>query len=115
MSGTFQQLTQPNNNLPLITNSNALSTICAFPLAYYRKDLNSSERTAYRYEWVTFETIWAYNYTVSTLNGITLPKPYSPYQFQSKNEQLAYSNGQLSHIAYYSTAAITGQFNNISY
>ena len=79
------------------------------------KDLNASERTSYRYEWVTFETIWSYNYTVSTLNGTSSKKIYFPYQFQSKNEQLAYSNGQLSHITYYSTAGAAGQFNNIPY
>ena len=115
MSTSFQQPTEPSANIALTPSPAAISTICAFPLAYPRKDINARERIAFRYEWTTFETVWAYNYTVSTLNGTTIPKAYFPYQFQSKNEQLAYSNGQFSHIAYYSTAGAAGQFNNIPY
>jgi hypothetical protein len=115
MSTHLQLQTTPNTNKPITPSQAAMSTIGTFPIAYPRKDMNSRERISFRYEWVTFETIWMYNYTVSTFNGITVPKPYSPYQFQSKNEQIAYSNGQLSHIQYYSTAGAAGQFNNISY
>ncbi len=115
MSAHLQFPTTPNTNAPITPNEGALSTICAFPLAYPRKDMNARERISFRYEWITFDTVWMYNYTVSTLNGTIVPKAYLPYQFQSYSEQIAYSNGQLSHIQYYSTAGLAGQFNNIPY
>ncbi len=77
--------------------------------------MSSSELLAFRYEWATFDRIWVYNYTVSTLNGAAQKKQYSPYQFQSKNERNAYINGQTSHVAYYSTAGAAGQFDNIPF
>ncbi len=115
MSTHFITPNQPEVNIALTPNADAMSTMMAFPFAVLRKDLGSGELTSYRYQWQTFERIWMYNYTVSTLNGTAQKKAYSPYQFVNKNEQYGYSNGQLAHIAYYSTAGAAGQFNNISY
>ncbi len=115
MSGTLQPFTIPSNNIALPVNLQAISTLSAYPIATVRKDMTARELTSYRYEWATFDRIWVYNYTVSTLNGASEKKGYIPYQFESKNEQLAYRNGQISHIAYYSTAGAAGQFDNIPF
>jgi hypothetical protein len=115
MSTHFITPNQPEVNKTITPNAASMSTMMSFPFAVYRKDMSTGELTSYRYEWQTFERVWMYNYTVSTLNGTTRPKPYSPYQFINKNEQLGYSNGQLSHMSYYSTAGAAGQFNNIPY
>lgn len=113
MSTSLKSFTIPGNNAPLTFLTTAVSTICAFPIQVTRKDMTSSELLNFRYEWATFDRIWMYNYTASTLNGTTLPKVYSQYQFQSKNEQSAYINGQASHASYYSTAALAGTFDTI--
>ena len=115
MSATLQSFTTPSNNFPLIINLDAISTLSAYPIVITKKGMTAHYLTSYRYEWMTFDNIWAYNYTVSTLNGNNERKMYSPYQFQSKNEQYAYRNGQISHNTYYSTAALAGQFNNIPF
>ncbi len=115
MSGTFQLGTQPSPNRNINILPSAISSMAlAYPLAFSRKDMSNQERIKYTYEWVTFENIWQYNYTVSTINGINQSYTYSPWQFGSLNERLSYSNGQLSHIAYYSTAAFEGAFYNIT-
>ena len=115
MSAHFIQPNQPEVNKAITPNEESMSTIMSFPFAIFRKDLGSGELTSYKYQWQTFDRVWMYNYTVSTLNGSEEKKKYFPYQFGNKNEQLAYSNGQYAHIAYYSTAGASGQFNNIPY
>lgn len=115
MSTSLRDFTTPGNNPSFTILDAAVSTIRAFPMVTTRKDMSARELTNFRYEWMTFDNIWMYNYTASTMNGTTLPKRYSPYQFQSKNEQNAYINGQISHISYYSTAALAGQFDNIRF
>ncbi len=115
MSGSYQQGTQPSPNRNIAILPAAISSMTlAYPLAFSRKDLSNQERIKYTYEWVTFENIWTYNYSVSTMNGINQSYTYSPWQYQNINERLAYSNGQLAHISYYSTAALTGAFYNIN-
>ena len=115
MSGTLREGTEPspNRNIPILQA--AVSTITAYPLAFSRKDLSNQERIKYTYEWNTFDQVWSYNYTASTLNGQSGTYSNAPWQFLNLNQRLAYSNGQLSHISYYSTAALTGQFYNIQF
>ena len=77
--------------------------------------MSNQERIKYTYEWTTFDRIWSYNYTVSTINGLASNYANSPWQYENKNEQLAYVNGQISHMNYYSTAGAAGQFDNIRF
>lgn len=110
MSGTYTEGTFPLPNRNLVNNSNAVSTISAFPLAFTRKDMSNQERIKYTYEWITFENIWMYNYTVSTINGTgTFPSSgaQGPWQFVNMNERLSYSNGQLAHISAYPSSVAT--------
>jgi hypothetical protein len=90
----------------------AISTLTAYPLATLRKDLESSEWLSYKYAWRTFEEVWGYNYTVSTLNGTDGGKRRL-WQFQSSNEKKNYINGQQAHVAVYSNAPAT-QFSDIT-
>jgi hypothetical protein len=115
MSATPREGTQPLPNLLLTPNPEAVSTLCAYPLDTQRRDMGAQEWTSYKNEWFTFDRIWIYNYTASTLNGSMLIPTYRPWQYTTKNEQLAYSNGQLAHIAFYSTVGGEGQFNNIRF
>ena len=115
MSGTYKEGTQPLANRNISINAGATSTILSYPLAFTRKDMSNQERIKYTYEWVTYEQIWSYNYTVSTLNGSASNYANSPWQFANKNEQLAYTNGQVAHMEYYSTAGAAGQFDNIRF
>jgi hypothetical protein len=115
MSATYREGTQPFPNKQLTPNPEATSTLCSYPLDTQRRDMGSQEWTSYKYEWFTFDRIWIYNYTASTLNATELiPTTYRPWQYVTKTEQLAYSNGQLAHIAFYSTAGGLGTFNNIN-
>jgi hypothetical protein len=114
MSTTQRPGTQPSPNIFLTPDPGATSTLCSYPLDTQRRDMSSKEWTAYKNEWYVFDRIWIHNYTASTLNATQLiPNTYKPWQFISKNEQIGYSNGQLAHIAFYSTAGGEGQFNNI--
>jgi hypothetical protein len=117
---TYLQGTQPDPNPSLTINNGATEIICSYPLASQRKDYNQSEWNTYKIEWTTFNQIWAYNYTVSTLNGQggsgSDQKKKEPYHFLSYNQRVAYIKGQLAHIAYYIDylgIAPVGQFNNI--
>lgn len=108
MSGTLREGTEPSPNRSISILPAAMSTIYSYPLAFQRKDLTNQERIKYTYEWNIFDQIWAYNYTASTIGG-------SPWQFLNNNEHLAYRNGQISHATIYSTASISGQFDNIRF
>jgi hypothetical protein len=113
---TYLQGTQPDPNPSLTFNPQAVEIICDYPLASQRKDYNQSEWTTYKTEWETFNKIWCYNYTVSTLNSQAAGIKYEPYKFLSYNQRVAYIKGQAAHIAYYIDylgTAPAGQFNNI--
>jgi hypothetical protein len=101
------------NTVPV--SKEAISTILAYPIGKVRKDLGIQEYINYQYNWELFNTVWSYNYTISTLNGGTIPsgsQPYKFYQFMTYKDVTSYSNGQISHISFYSNAPV-GQFNNI--
>jgi hypothetical protein len=103
----------PNENIPI--NLTAVSTICGYPVATLRKDMSSSEWVDYKDDWSVFNSIWAYNYTVSTLNGnSTTGAKRSPWVMLSNRQKMQYLRGQSAHVAVYPTAGSSGQFNNIS-
>ncbi len=104
--------TVPYPNKFIEPSDAAISTICAYPLATIRKDFESSEWLQYKYSWQTFNQVWAYNYTISTLNAADGERR-SLWQFQSSIERKNYINGQQAHIAVYSNAP-TGQFADIT-
>ncbi len=90
----------------------AISTICAYPLAKVRKDMSIQEYITYKLDWNIFNTVWSYNYTISTLNGQAGKPLYSYYQFLTIDDQVSYLRGQTAHASYYSNAP-TGQFATI--
>jgi hypothetical protein len=95
------------NTLPILPA--ATSTICAYPLGKIRTDMGIQEYINYKNDWNFFNTVWSYNYTVSTLNG--QGNLYHYYQFMSNGDMVSYSNGQNAHFSFYSNAP-TSQFNN---
>jgi len=109
-------------SLPVIINVNtippsdeAVSTICAYPLGTIRRDLGIQGYINYKNDWNMFNSVWAYNYTVSTLNGLSVASGssalYNPWQFMSNGDLVSYSNGQQAHISFYSNVPAT-QFAN---
>jgi hypothetical protein len=93
-------------NAPISLLPEAISTISGYPLAKVRKDMPSREYTTYKSDWELFNRIWAYDYSVSTLNGRD-PRPgegkYNYYDFANYSEKMSYMNGQTAHVAYYIT------------
>ena len=102
-------MTEPSSNENIEINLNAISTICYYPLKTLRKDMSSQEWTEYKDSWYTFNRIWAYNYSVSTING-TQDQKKRPWQFVSNKERVNYVKGQTAHVENY---PVQGQFNNI--
>ncbi len=98
---TFNPGTQPNPNKQIPIDFGAIQIICSFPLASQRKDYTPNEWMKYKYEWNTFNKVFEYNYTVSTLNAQAGAIKYEAYKFLG-NELIAYKNGQLHHVWYYS-------------
>ena len=95
------------NTVPILPA--AVSVMCAYPLGKVRIDMGTQEYMNYKADWYFFNTVWSYNYTVSTLNG--LGGSNTPYRFMSNGDMISYSNGQLAHVAFYSNAP-TSQFKN---
>ena len=113
---TNQIGTQPNPNKPLTILSAAKEILCTYPLVQIRKDMSIQEKITYNYEWNTFNTVWAYNYTVSTVNGLgglTGIGANSPWQHINNKERIAYRRGQIFHVQAYPDAGAAGVFNNI--
>ena len=91
---------------PVIINVNtipispvATSIICSYPLTKIRSCIPIQEYINYKHDWNLFNTVWSYNYTVSTLNGTS--GSYNPWQFSSNGSAVSYSNGQSAHVACY--------------
>jgi len=106
-----QAVINPNTTLTILPA--AVSTMCAYPLAKVRSDMGIQEYIQYKNDWYFFNTVWTYNYTVSTLNGggRGAKSNLDPYQFMSNGDYISYINGQSEHIEVYPTPV--GQFNNI--
>lgn len=90
----------------------AISTICQYPLGKVRNDMGFQEYNRYKNDWTYFNHVWSYNYTVSTLWAAGTPTSY--YAFPTSDAALSYSNGQASHVAYYSNVD-PKQFANITH
>ncbi len=97
--------TQPNPNRSLQILEQARQTLCLYPLVQIRKDMSIQEKIKYNYEWNLFNQVWSYNYTVSTLNGLTGTRDNSPWQFLIKDENIAYQRGQIWHTTAYPSSA----------
>jgi hypothetical protein len=54
-------------------------------------------------DWNTFNRIWGFNYTVSTINSSAGSYAES-YKFASNDEYLSYLRGQRAHFAVYPSA-----------
>ena len=91
----------------------AVSTICAYPLAKVKGTMSVQEYLNYKQDWYFFNTVWSYNYTISTLNGLasssppTAPPgtPLNSYKFMRRADLVSYSNGQVSHTEVYPSAS----------
>ena len=68
------------------------------------------EYIQYKQDWFFFNNTWAYNYTISTMNGLN-GSILRPFQFATNRDLISYINGQNEHIEAYPTPV--GQFNNI--
>ena len=104
----------PNiNTIP--PSPESLAIMYSYPLAKVRSGMGSQEYTNYKQDWMFFNTVWSYNYTVSSLNGILESEgkgsQYSSYKFASNADQISYRNGQISHQSVYPNSA--NVFNNI--
>lgn len=93
-------------------SGDAISTMCAYPLAKVRIGMPMREYVQYKKDWAQFNKVWIYNYTVSTLNGLSGTPTYAPYKFSTPVELISYSSGQSAHVAYYTEAAAANVFNN---
>jgi hypothetical protein len=100
----------PNpNNIPISLAASNLA--CLYPLGKVRQGMPIQEYINYKNDWNFFNKVWAYNYTVSTLNSVN-HLSLQPYQFMSNGDHTSYTNGQISHVSYYSNVSPT-VFNNI--
>lgn len=102
---TNQAPTVPNPNKSLQILDIAKQILCTYPLIQVRKDMSIQEKITYNYEWNTFNNVWSYNYTASTLNGVKGSAVNSPWQFLNNNERIAYLRGQIWHTQVYPSSA----------
>lgn len=101
----------PNINL-IHVSAEAQSTICSYDFNTVRKGYSIREYVTYKQDWLFFNTVWSYNYTVSTMNGQGA-NLYQPWQFIDNNDRVNYNNGQIAHVAVYPNSAAV--FNNIEF
>jgi hypothetical protein len=90
----------------------AVSTISSYTLGKLRTGMPAQEYVQYKNDWNFFNSVWAFNYTASTINA-TAKCPTPIYEFASNAERLSYIRGQISHVDYYPSAAAAGVFNDI--
>lgn len=96
-------MSSPNTNTIPISQE-AFSTIYAYPLANVRGGLGIQEYLNYKRDWIFFNTVWSYNYTVSTLNANGTY--HSPWHFETNSDLVSFTNGQNAHTAFYSNVNI---------
>ncbi len=74
--------------------------------------MNAAELIQYKLNWLYFQQIWSYQYTVSTLNGQAGIPKYSSFQFINGTEDINnFRNGRAAHVAAYpSSATLFTQF-----
>ena len=101
-------MTDPNPLAPLPAT---ITILCPFTIATSRKDMNAAELIQYRVDWYFFNRVWAYQYTVSTLNGQAGSAKYSSFQFSGSEDMCSFKNGRAAHVAAYpSSATLFTQF-----
>lgn len=98
-----------SNNIRL----EATQTISQYPVYKMRKDMTSQEYEQYKMDWVNFNNVWIYNYTITSLNMIatigngTYGKGnLGPYEFNSGDQRISYRKGQESHVAAYPVSSM---------
>jgi hypothetical protein len=82
--------------------------MCQYPVYKVRKDMSSQEYEQYKMEWNVFNSVWIYNYTITSLNmiatigdGIYSTGNLGTYEFNSGEKRISYRKGQDSHVAAY--------------
>jgi len=78
----------------------AISTLTSYPLKKIRNDMTSQQYMDYTDDWTTFNNIWAFNYTVSSINASKISHA-NIYTFVSNKEYLSFLRGQQAHIIAY--------------
>lgn len=92
----------PNpNTVPVLPA--AVSSICGYPLLTVQKGQAQGIYQKYISNWTFFNQVWAYNYTISTLNG--QGARLSPWQFTTINDRVRFLAGQTAHAAAYPNSA----------
>jgi len=86
----------------------ALETMCKYPIFKQRKDMTHQEYNQYLVDWNTFNKVWIYNYTITSLNKIatigpvgTVSKIIGQYEFTSGDQRISFIRGQGAHVAAY--------------
>ena len=109
--GQGNGLPNPNTVAP---DQAVLATINSYQFKTTRRDMSYNERLEYNLCWDFFNYVWAYNVTVSTLNGRLGPSKISSwkdrYQFLTPSDRVSYVKGQTAHEAEYPDAAALGAF-----
>jgi hypothetical protein len=82
----------------------AISEISAYPIGSIRTGMTAQNYMKYKADWNYFNTVWAYNYTTSTINLLNNTKTPA-YEFQTTEKKLSYLRGKTYHLEYYSTIA----------
>jgi len=90
----------------------AIETMCKYPIFKQRKDMAITEYNQYIVDWNTFNKVWIYNYTITSLNliatiGTSNFKPIiSQYEFPSGDQRISFIRGQGAHVAAYPASSL---------
>ena len=92
----------------------ATGIISQYPVYKLRKDMSRNEYIKYTLDWNNFNSVWIYNYTITSLNMIaTIGRPpgeyripLGPYEFITGDERISYRLGQESHLAAYPQSSL---------
>jgi hypothetical protein len=82
----------------------ATTLITSYPLKKIRNDMSSGQYMDYIHDWNTFNTVWAHNYTASTINSYG-QSSMRMYTFPTNQEYQCFLRGQLAHVAVYPSSA----------
>jgi hypothetical protein len=100
--GQGNGLPNPNTVPP---DTAVLDAINAFTFKTTRRDMSYNERLEANLAWDFFNYVWAYNVTVSTINGglgpANIKKWKDKYQFLTPADRTYYVKGFVAHQAEY--------------
>lgn len=109
--GQGNGLPNPNQVPP---DQTVLDAINSYRFKTTRRDMSYNERLEANLCWDFFNYVWAYNVTVSTINGNLGPAQISEwkdrYQFITPADRVSYIKGQVQHESEYPDAATLGAF-----